>query len=348
MPNNLDKERKTAMTNHLLLERIRDNAKAANKHIVLPEGTEPRTIAAASIITKEKIARITLLGDIDQIKACAAENNVDLSGIELLDPLQSDLFERFAVDFAKLREKKGITLEKARETIKHPLYFGAMMVQEDFADGMVAGAKNSTSDVLRPALQIIKTARGVSTACGAFFIFSPQTQYGEDGAFIFADCGVNPTLTPEQMADVAYCCHKTAIDIIGIKQPRIAMLSFSTKGSAQHETVDKVRQAVEITHERYPELIVDGELQLDAAIVPRVGELKAPDSPVAGHANILIFPDLQSGNICYKATQYFGNAIALGPILVGMAKPVNDLSRGCSVEDIVNIVAIVCCQQPDK
>lgn len=334
------------MTNHPLLDGIRAKAKAAYKHIVLPEGTEPRTIAAAAMITQDKMARITLLGNPEEIRTAAAGQQVCLDGIELLDPESSELFERFAADFAKLREKKGMTLEQAREMMKNTLYFGAMMVHEDLADGMVAGAKNSTSDVLRPALQIIKTAKGVSTACGAFFIFSPQTQYGDEGAFVYGDCGVTPAPTAEQMAEIAYCCNQAAVDIVGIKQPRVAMLSFSTKGSAKHELVDKVRSAVEIAHQRYPQLTVDGELQLDAAIVPQVGEMKAPGSPVAGHANVLIFPDLQAGNICYKATQYLGNSIALGPILLGMAKPVNDLSRGCSVEDIVNIVAVVCCQQP--
>lgn len=336
------------MTDISLIDKIRAKAKAANKHIVLPEGTEPRTVTAAGILTKEKLARITLLGDIDKIKACADENKVDLTGIELVDPSKSELFERFVVDFCQLREKKGMTMDKARELMKSPLYFSVMMVHEDIVDGMVAGAENATGDVLRPALQIVKTRPGVSTASGAFIMLTPKNEYGEGGTFIFADCAVCPTLTSEQLAEVAYCCHHTAIDIVGIEQPRIAMLSFSTKGSAQHELVDKVRRAVEIAHERYPELLLDGELQLDAAVVPRVGEFKAPGSPVAGHANVLIFPDLQTGNACYKAVQYFGDAITVGPVLQGMAKPINDLSRGCSVDDIVNTVAMVSCQQPAK
>ena len=210
---------------------------------------------------------------------------------------------------------------------------------------MVAGAQNATGDVLRPALQIVKTKPGISSVSGAFLMITPKTEYGEEGLLVFADCAVNPTLTAAQMAEVAYCSAQTAIDIAGIKQPRIAMLSFSTKGSAKHELVDKVTEACAIAHEKYPELLLDGELQLDAAIVPSVGEFKAPGSPVAGHANVLIFPSLETGNMVYKAVQRFGGAEAVGPVLQGMAKPVNDLSRGCSIDDIVNTVAMVCCQK---
>lgn len=327
-----------------LLKQIREKAKSAGKHIVLAEGTEKRTQAAAAILTQEKIAKITLLGDILKIKAVAAENKVDLNGIELVDPAASSLFDGFAQEFCILREKKGMTMDKAIETMKNPLYFGAMMVYKNICQGMVAGAENATSDVLRPALQIIKTKPGVSIVSGSFLMVSPKTEYGDEGRFVFADCAVNPTLTAAQMAEVAYCSAQTAVDIAGIKEPRVAMLSFSTKGSAKHELVDMVAEAVAIAREKYPDLIVDGEMQLDAAIVPSVGKSKAPGSEVAGSANVLIFPDLQSGNICYKAVQRFGNVEAIGPILQGMAKPVNDLSRGCSVEDIVNTVAVVCCQ----
>ncbi len=332
------------MTDISLIDKIRAKAKAANKHIVLPEGTEPRTVTAAGILTKEKLARITLLGDIDKIKACAAENNVDLTGIELVDPSKSELFERFAVDFCQLREKKGMTMDKARELMKSPLYFSVMMVHEDIVDGMVAGAENATGDVLRPALQIVKTRPGVSTASGAFIMLTPKNEYGEGGTFIFADCAVCPTLTSEQLAEVAYCCHHTAIDIVGIEQPRIAMLSFSTKGSAKHENVDRVAEATRLVHELAPELNVDGELQADAALVEKVGQLKSPGSPVAGKANVLIFPDLQAGNIGYKLVQRLAGAEAIGPICQGFAKPINDLSRGCSVDDIVSVVAITAVQ----
>lgn len=328
-----------------LIESIRSRARAAHKHIVLAEGTEKRTVAAAAIITREKIAEVTLLGAADEIKAVAAENGVDLGGVNLVDPAASVLFDDFAEEFCKMREKKGMTIDKARETMKDPLYFGVMMVYKDICYGMVAGAKNATGDVLRPALQIVKTKPGISSVSGAFLMISPNTELGEGGLLVFADCAVNPTLTAEQMAEVAYCTHHTAIDIAGIEQPRIAMLSFSTKGSAKHELCDKVIEAVAIAREKHPELLIDGEMQLDAAIIPSIGEFKAPGSPVAGHANVLIFPDLQTGNMVYKAVQRFGNAEAVGPVLQGMAKPVNDLSRGCSVDDIVNTVAMVCCQK---
>jgi len=328
-----------------LIQQIRERAKAANKHIVLPEGTEERTVTAAAIITKEKIAEVTLLGPVDEIKAVAAKVGADLTGVNLVDPVQSPKFDDYAETLFKLREKKGMTPEKARETMKDPLYFGVMMVYKDDAYGMVAGAQNSTGNVLRPALQIIKTKPGISSVSGAFIMITPKKEFGEDGILIFADCAVNPTITAEQMAEIAYCSAQTARDIAGIKEPKIAMLSFSTKGSASHELVDKVAEAVKIAHERYPELELDGELQMDAAIVPSVGQFKAPGSKVAGHANVLIFPDLQSGNIAYKTAQRFGGVEAVGPVLQGMAKPVNDLSRGCSVDDIVNTVAMVCCQK---
>lgn len=328
-----------------LISQIRNKACSLGKHIVLPEGTEPRTQQAAVILSQENLATITLLGDIEQIKATASENNVNLDGINIIDPSSSDLFDDFSKTFFTLREKKGMTMEKAVETMKNPLYFGTMMVYKDICHGMVAGAENATSDVLRPALQIIKTKPGVTTVSGAFIMISPKTEYGDNGRFIFTDCAVNPDPTAEQLAEYAYCSAQTAIDIADIKDPKVAMLSFSTMGSAKHEMADKVVDAVQIAKEKYPDLKLDGEMQLDAAIVPSVGKSKAPNSSVAGQANVLVFPDLQSGNICYKAVQRFGDADAIGPILQGIAKPVNDLSRGCSVEDIVNTVSVVCCQQ---
>lgn len=328
-----------------LIEQIREKAKAGYKHVVLAEGTEERTVKAASIITKEKIAEITLLGPIDEIKAVAAKVEADLTGVHLVNPESSEDFEEYAQTLFKMREKKGMTLEKAIETMKNTLYFGVMMVYKDKAHGMVAGAQNSTGNVLRPALQIIKTKPGISSVSGAFLMISPNKDLGDNGVMVFADCAVNPTLTAEQMAEIAASSAETAREIAGIKEPKIAMLSFSTKGSASHELVDKVSEAVKIANERYPELAIDGELQLDAAIVPSVGEFKAPGSKVAGHANVLVFPDLQSGNIAYKTAQRFGGVEAVGPVLQGMAKPVNDLSRGCSIEDIVNTVAMVSCQK---
>lgn len=328
-----------------LITKIREKAKAQGKRIVLPEGTEKRTVKAAEIITTEKIAKITLLGCPEEIAKVAAEVGADLTGVEIIDPAKSPDFDDFAATFCKMREKKGMTMDKAVATMKNPLYFGVMMVYKDKCDGMVAGAENSTGNVLRPALQIVKTKPGISSVSGAFIMITPKTEYGDNGILIFADCAVNPTVTADQMAEIAYCSAQTAKDIAGIEEPKVAMLSFSTKGSASHEVVDKVAEAVKIAQEKYPELAVDGEMQMDAAIVPSVGEFKAPGSKVAGHANVLVFPSLEAGNIAYKTAQRFGGAEAVGPVLQGMAKPVNDLSRGCSIEDVVNTVAMVCCQK---
>lgn len=328
-----------------LITKIREKAKAEQKHIVLPEGTEKRTVKAAEIITKEKIAKITLLGDPAAIEKVAAEVGADLTGVDIVDPVKSEDFQSFADSYFKMREKKGMTPEKAVATMKDPLYFGVMMVYTGQCHGMVAGAENSTGNVLRPALQIIKTKPGISSVSGAFLMISNNKDLGDNGISVFADCAVNPTVTAEQMAEIAYCSAQTAKEIAGIAQPKIAMLSFSTKGSASHEAVDKVVEAVKIAHERYPELELDGEMQMDAAIVPSVGKSKAPGSTVAGQANVLVFPSLEAGNIAYKTAQRFGGVEAVGPVLQGMAKPVNDLSRGCSIEDVVNTVAMVCCQQ---
>ena len=328
-----------------LIARIHENARAAKKHVVLAEGVEKRTISAAAIITKEKLAEITLLGDIETIKAVAAEEGADLTGVNLVDPITSLLYEDFAEELFQLRQAKGMTMEKALEAMKDPLYFGVMMVQKGICHGMVAGALNATGDVLRPALQIIKTKPGISTVSGAFLMITPKTEFGDNGILVFSDCAVNPTLSAEQLAEVAYCSAQTAIDIAGIADPKVAMLSFSTMGSAKHELVDKVQEATAILKKNHPDLKADGEMQLDAAIIPKVGEFKAPNSKVAGHANVLIFPDLQSGNITYKACQRFAGMEAVGPVLQGMNKPVNDLSRGCSIDDIVNTVAMVCCQK---
>ncbi len=328
-----------------LISSVRAKAASLGKHIVLAEGTEPRTLKAAEMITKAGICKITLVGPEDGIAKVAEEEGVDLTGIDLVDPAKSIWKDDFIETYAEIRKKKGITLEQAKATMQNQLYFGVMMVKKDICDGMVAGAQNSTGNVLRPAFEIIKTKSGISTVSGSFIMITPRTEYGQEGVLVFADCAVNPTLTPEQMAEVAWCTAQTATDIAGIETPRVAMLSFSTKGSAKHELVDRVTEAERIAHQKYPDLILDGELQMDAAIVPSVGKLKAPDSQVAGNANILVFPDLQSGNVCYKAVQRFGGAEAIGPILQGMNKPVNDLSRGCSVEDIINTTAMVCCQK---
>ncbi len=327
-----------------LVETIRAKARSKGATIVLPEGTEERTVQAAGILTREKIAKVILLGPKEEVEAVAQKTGTDLREVQIINPLQSEKFEQYAETLYELRKHKGLSLEEARELTKNPLYFGTLMVKNDDADGMVAGAQNTTGDVLRPALQIIKTEKGISSVSGAFIMIVPDCEYGENGIMVFADCAVNPNPTAEQLAENAYLSSKTARAIVGM-EPKIGMLSFSTKGSAKHELVDKVVKAVGIAKERYPELQIDGELQADAALVPKVGKSKAPNSEIAGKVNVLIFPDLQAGNIGYKLVQRLAKAEALGPILQGMAKPVNDLSRGCSVDDIVNTVAMTVLQE---
>lgn len=327
-----------------LVETIRAKARSKGATIVLPEGTEERTVQAAGILTREKIAKVILLGPKEEVEAVTQKTGTDLREVQIINPLQSEKFEQYAETLYELRKHKGLSLEEARELTKNPLYFGTLMVKNDDADGMVAGAQNTTGDVLRPALQIIKTEKGISSVSGAFIMIVPDCEYGENGIMVFADCAVNPNPTAEQLAENAYLSSKTARAIVGM-EPKIGMLSFSTKGSAKHELVDKVVKAVGIAKERYPELQIDGELQADAALVPKVGKSKAPNSEIAGKVNVLIFPDLQAGNIGYKLVQRLAKAEALGPILQGMAKPVNDLSRGCSVDDIVNTVAMTVLQE---
>lgn len=326
-----------------LMSKILEAAKANRKKIVLPEGNEERTIVAVEKIKKEGIAYPILIGNKEEILERAKELNTDLSGVEIIDPDTSDRLNDYIEAFYELRKNKGMTMTKAEKIVRDPLYFATMMVKLDDADGMVSGAVHTTGDLLRPGLQIIKTAPKVSVVSSFFIMMVPDSEYGEEGMLLFSDCAVNPNPNADQLAAIAIATAETAEKLCKV-EPKVAMLSFSTMGSADHESVTKVREATMKAKELRPDLLIDGELQLDAAIVKKVADQKAPGSPVAGKANVLVFPDLQSGNIGYKLVQRFANASAIGPICQGFAKPINDLSRGCSSEDIVNVVAITAVQ----
>ncbi|MBE5785386.1 MAG: phosphate acetyltransferase [Clostridiales bacterium] len=326
-----------------VLDKIKAKAKADVKRVVLPEGEEERIIRAAEIITKEGIAEVVLLGNVENIKAKAEACGVCLNGVELQSPVASPDFGRYVNEFYEMRKAKGMTPEKAEKTMQDTMFFGAMLLYDGKVDGLVAGAICTTADTLRPGLQIIKMAPGMGTVSSCFIMEVPNKAYGDDGVMIFADCAVNIAPTSEQLASIAIASAETGKALCGI-EPRVAMLSFSTKGSAKHENVDKVTAATALVKEQAPYLNVDGELQADAALVEKVGQLKSPGSPVAGKANVLVFPDLQSGNIGYKLVQRLAGAEATGPICQGFRKPINDLSRGCSVEDVVSVTAITAVQ----
>lgn len=326
------------------IDLIKDKARTDKKKIVLPESNDKRTLIAASHIIEEGIADIIMVGREEKIMDGAGWLEIDLQGITVVDPATCEKFDEYANLLYETRKAKGMTLEKAEEILKTDyLTFGIMMVKANDADGMVAGACHATADTLRPALQILKTAPGVKLVSGFFILDVPNSQYGSDGTFLFADCGLNQDPTAEELAAIADSSAKSFKSLVGSK-PIIAMLSHSTKGSAKHPLVDKVVEAVQIAHEQYPGLALDGELQLDAAIVPAIAKSKAPASDVAGKANVLIFPNLDCGNIGYKLVQRLAGAEAYGPMLQGIAKPVNDLSRGCSWEDIVGVVALTAVQ----
>lgn len=326
-----------------LMKEFWKKAKLDVKRIVLPEGEEERNILASAMIKKEGLAELILLGNPEKIKNTAQSLGADIEGIEIVDPKTSPKKSTYAEGFYELRKSKGITMEKAENTVLDPMYFGTMMVKLGDADGLVSGAIHTTGDLLRPGLQVIKTAPGISTVSSFFIMLVPNSIYGDNGMLLFSDCAVNPNPTAEQLAAIAISTADTAKKLCNM-EPKVAMLSFSTKGSAESELVDKVRKATEIAKELRPDLQIDGELQLDAAIVKKVADQKAPGSTVAGQANVLVFPDLQAGNIGYKLVQRFANAEAIGPVCQGFAKPVNDLSRGCSAEDIVNVVVVTAIQ----
>ncbi|MCR4769108.1 MAG: phosphate acetyltransferase [Bacteroidaceae bacterium] len=331
-----------------LLEKIIARAKANKQRIVLPESLEERTLTAADKALADDLAEIILIGSREEIFNLA--NKLNLKNIEkatIIDPATSEKTEEYAQLLFELRKKKGMTIEEARKLTQNPLYFGCLIIKSGDADGQISGALSTTGDTLRPALQIIKCAPGISCVSGAMLMITQTPQYGEEGVLVIGDVAVTPMPDANQLAQIAVCTAQTAKSVAGFANPRVAMLSFSTKGSAKHEVVDKVVEATRLAKELAPSLKIDGELQADAALVPSVGQKKAPGSDIAGKANVLVFPCLEVGNIAYKLVQRLGNADAIGPILQGIARPVNDLSRGCSVDDIYKMIAITACQAMD-
>ena len=325
------------------IEEIKQKAKADLKTIVLPEGTDARVLEAADKIVKERFANIILLGDQEKIQNIARENNCDIEGIRIISPEKDEKYNTYVENFYELRKAKGMTMEQATELLKDETHFGMMMVKLGDADGLVSGAAHSTADTLRPALQILKTAPNTKLVSTFFIMNVPNCEYGENGTFLFSDCALNVNPDSEELSEIAISSSKSFEQLIK-KQPKVAMLSYSTYGSAKSEMVDKVNAATKLVKEKAPDLAVDGEMQLDAAIIQEVAESKAPGSNVAGNANVLIFPDLNAGNIGYKLVQRLAKAEAYGPLCQGIAKPVNDLSRGCSSNDIVGVVALTAVQ----
>ena len=326
-----------------VIDEIKNRAKMDIKTIVLPEATDNRVLEAANTVLKEGFANVILVGDEKEIINIANENGFDVSKATIINPNESSKYEEYVEAFYELRKLKGVDINKAKEMMKDPVYFGMMMVKMGDCDGFVSGAIHSTSDTLRPALQILKTAPNTKLVSAFFLMVVPNCEYGENGTFVFSDCGLNPNPNAEELSEIAISSAKSFEQLVG-KTPRVGMLSFSTYGSAKSESTEKVTQATQLVKEKMPKLLVDGELQLDAAIIPEVANSKAPGSKVAGNANTLIFPNLDAGNIGYKLTQRLAKAEAYGPLCQGIAKPVNDLSRGCSAQDIVGVVAITAVQ----
>ena len=323
-----------------LIHDIIKRAQTNRQRIILPEGTEERTLKAADRLLADKVADIILIGNPSEINDLAEQYKLShIDEAVIINPLNNPKKSIYANLLFDLRKNKGMNLEQAGKLVEDPLYLSCLMIKNGDADGEIAGAQNTTTNVLRPALQIIKTLPGISVVSGAFLMFVKDHSYGDDGVLVFADCAVMPNPTAKELAEIAVSTAQTTRSLVGV-EPRVSMLSFSTKGSAKHELIDKVVEATRIAKEMAPDLLIDGELQADAALVPAVGKSKSPGSPVAGKANVLIFPNLESGNIAYKLVERLGNADAIGPILQGMAAPVNDLSRGCSVDDIYKMVAI--------
>ena len=331
-----------------LIESIIARAQSKRQRIVLPESFEERTITAADRAIADGLADIILIGNREKVLAYAASLGLQhIAAATIIDPATSEKTEEYAQLLFQLRQKKGMTLEKAREVVLDPLYFGCLVIKSGDDDGQISGALSTTGETLRPALQIIKCAPGITCVSGAMLLITQTPEYGEDGVLVVGDVAVTPMPDANQLAQIAVCTAQTAKSVAGFADPRVAMLSFSTKGSASHEVVDKVVEATALAKEMNPALKIDGELQADAALVPSVGKKKAPGSDIAGQANVLVFPCLEVGNIAYKLVQRLGRADAIGPILQGIARPVNDLSRGCSVDDIYKMIAITACQAMD-
>ncbi|MCI9016889.1 MAG: phosphate acetyltransferase [Clostridia bacterium] len=325
------------------IDTIKEKASKQIKTIVLPEATDLRVIQAASIITKEGFANIVLLGDEEEIRKLAQQNDLNVEKVNIINPIKSSKYLQYAKDFYELRKMKGIDFDKAKKLLEDPVYFGMMMLKEGDCDGLVSGAIHSTADTLRPALQILKTLPNTKLVSAFFIMVIPDCKYGENGIFIFSDCGLNSNPTAEELSEIAISSSKSFKQLVG-KIPKVAMLSYSTYGSAKSEFTTKVIEATDLVKQKFPELLIDGELQLDAAIIPEISKRKASESNIKGEANVLIFPNLDAGNIGYKLVQRFARAEAYGPLCQGISKPVNDLSRGCSSEDIVGVVAITALQ----